>query len=191
MESSVQQIIDEAAVELPGCPRPLIAMALRDTSRDLLDRALCYKVALTAIDIVAAQYLYDLTLPAGYTGFAIRKPTLVVLNGEEQRPGIDWRMSDRDTIQLRDEPPSAITGGLEVTVALTLGDLNTADLADLEDYYATLGAGVKARLMLMPRKPWTDQPSGLMYRSEYNDGLGRAMLDGVSDGLNEPVRVRM
>lgn len=188
MHASAVQLIDECLLELPGCPRPLVAMVLRDTVRDFLRRSQVLTVELTAIDIVAETYLYTLTLPAGHDGFRIYRPTLVVLAGVEQRSGIDWRMSDATTLQLRDEPSAADTAGLEVTVALALDDEQSADLSDLEDWYPAICGGIKGTLMAQPAKPWSNPGSAMVNRAEYNDGLGKAMLHALSDGMNEPQR---
>lgn len=189
MHSSVQRLMNEVLVELPGCPRPLVAIMLRDTVRDFLDRTQILAADLDAIDIVAGTYRYTLTVPVANEGYRINRPTLVVLNDEEQRAGIDWHMQDRTTLQLRDVPQTAIEDGLEVTVALTLDDIQTADTSALEDWEAVLVAGAKATLMILPRKPWTSQQTAGYYRNEYNTGLSRAMSYVATSGLNSPVRL--
>lgn len=191
MHSTAQRIVDEALAELPGCPRPLAAAALRDTLRDFLRRSQVLRVDLTAIDIVADDYTYTLTLPAGYDGFAVYRPTLVLLNGAEQRAGIDYRMQDRTTLQLRDTPTAADTGGLEVTVSLAMDDEDTADLTDIEDWYPVIAAGMKSRLMIAPGKPWSNPAAAAVYRHEYNDGLGKAISHALTDGMGVPQRLSM
>lgn len=191
MHTTAQQILDEALLELPGCPRPLAAAALRDVVREFLERSQVLTVALDAITVVAGTHLYELELPSGQDGFRVHRPVLVVLNGVEQRAGIDWRMQDRTTLQLRDVPGSDIDEGLEVTVAVALDDVQTASLEAIEDWWPAIGAGVKARLMLMPGKPWTDPAGGAVYRRDWHDGLGRAMAHAASDGLGVPQRLRM
>lgn len=191
MDSTVERIANEAIVELPGCPRPMVYMAIRDALRDFLDRSHILKVDLDAINIVASTYLYTLTLPTGYDGFRVGRPTLVVLNGVEQRAGIDYRMQSRTVLQLRETPQAAITDGLEVTVTAALDDIETVDLTDIDDWLTTITAGVKGRLMLMPGKPWTAQQTATMYRAEWSAGLSRAMSAAALDGLTAPARVSM
>jgi hypothetical protein len=191
MHITAQRLVDEAMVELPGCPRPLVVAALRDVVADLLDRTQILTVDLAAINIVAHTYLYTLTVPVANAGYRINRPTAVVLGDVAQRAGIDWRMHDRTTIQLREEPQAASTGGLEVTVALSLDDIQDADLTDLQDWRAPIVSGVKGKLMLAPGKPWTDQQTGIMYRNEYNAGLSRALSYVATEGLNAPMRLGM
>lgn len=192
MHLTAERIVDLAMLELPSCPRALVSEALADTVGDMLDRSQVLLTDLTAINIVAATYLYTLQLPAtGYDGYRINIPTLVVLDGIEQRAGIDWRMKSASVLQLREIPQAASTGGLQVTVALGLDDIQEADITGLRNWWGALADGTKGKLMLIPGKPWTDQKTGAFYRNEYNSGLSRAMTHAATDGLNEPQRLRM
>lgn len=51
----------------------------------------------------------------------------------------------------------------------------------LNDYAETIAAGAIARLLAIPKKPWTDLASAAVYRATFNDGLGKAMGDGARD----------
>lgn len=190
MHTTASAIVDEVIVELPAAPaRPMVNAALAAVVAEFLDRTHAARAELDAIDIVAEVYLYTLALPDEYRGYRIGKPAAVVLSGEELRAGIDYRMASRTSLQLRDMPQEDATGALEVTATLALDDIHEADLSPLEEWYAAIASGVKFKMMAMPRRPWTDQQSAAYYRTEYFDGLSRAMLSAVTDGNGKPQRL--
>jgi len=169
----------------------MVVASLRDTVSTLLDRSQILVAELDPIDIVADTYLYALALPDGYEGYRINRPTLVLMNSLLLRASIDYRMNTRTILQLRETPTEATEDAIQVSVSLSLDDIQDADLTDLQEWYAAIVSGVKSRLMLAPGKPWTDQQTGMMYRSEFNDGVSRAMAFVATDGSNEPMRLRM
>ena len=153
MHETVQQVADEAMQELPSCSRPIVATLLRDVVSDFLARSQVLTVELEAMDVVAGTYLYTLDVPSAYAGYRVSTVVGVRLNGTSQRANIDWRMADRETLQLRLAPATSITAGLVVTVALTIEDIYVADLTPLLDWWGPVAAGVKSRAMMMPAKP--------------------------------------
>lgn len=191
MHSTAQQVADEAMQELPSCSRPIVATVLRDVASDFLARSQVLTVDLDAMDIDAGTYLYTLTVPTAYPGYRIQAVVGVLVNGLALRANIDWRMFDRNTLQLRSNPTADITDGLVVTVALTIDDIYVVDLTPLLDWWGPIAVGVKGRAMMMPAKPWTDQRTGPMYLAEYNHGLSDAMAFAARRGTNEPMRLRM
>ena len=190
MDATVQAAISEMLVELPGARRPLCVLAMRDVLANFLLQTQVLTAELDAIDIEEDTYLYALTLPSGYDGFKIAVPTIVVLNDEKQRDGIDWRMSGT-SIQLRDIPTEDITDGLEITVALALDDIAQCSIAGLSNWTPGIIAGAKARMMRAPGKPYSDKQTAFFYEQEYKDAISRALTHAATDGLNAPMRLTM
>lgn len=189
MHASAQRICDEAQIELPGCPRPLVAMALRETVMGFLDRSKVLVVGLDPMDVEAGTGEYPLTVPEGWSGYRIDVPLAVVLDGRRLRERADWYMADATTLALREAPTADAEGALQVTAAMQIDDIATASLDGLRTWQAAIAAGLKSRLMFMPGKPWTSLPMAEFYRREYNRGLSEAMSWAATCGLAAPVRI--
>lgn len=189
MDSTVETVISYISVNLPGCPRPLIIDAVKRELASFLRATQVHTVDLDAIDIVEDTYLYALSLPTGYTGYAVYRPTSVWLNGVAQEQGRDFRMASSTSLQLRLIPQSDLTDGLEITVSLSLDDIDTVDITALEDWTYGIQAGAMMALSLMPAKPWTSGEFAAHCRHLRNTAITAALSHAARNGANGALRI--
>ena len=175
--------------ELTGCSSNVITQRIKTTVLDFCTRSGAYWADLTAIDIVAEQSAYTLTAPAStkidrVAGVVLNDVNLETTKYEVVDDASGW------TLTLDDEPQAASTGGLEVTVVVLPLITATSIPAYLMDRWnMKFCAGVKANLMLMKQKPWTDRELALQYMREYNAGIAEARNLTMKGMKNHSLRV--
>lgn len=101
---------------------------------------------------------------------------------------------DKEKVRLVGIPTVAVTGGLELNVALKPTPTAT-QIEDwlYNDHFRTLAFGALGELLKIPQKPWTDKGLSDHYESLFREGIGIAKGEALRDhGRNDRVvgRVR-
>jgi len=185
MISSLDDLIEDMFIELPGCPEALIKQQLRLAARDFCRQSEAYKIELDPINLVADQQEYD--LEPGMNASIAR--LIWVKTGEdideftEPLDPADYVLQEEYTLKLLNAPSSSITDGLVVKVALRPEFDDECDLDPffLERYSSTIIAGAKFLLMKMPKKPWSYPDVAMLYRQEFRDGINEAKREFYYD----------
>lgn len=157
-------------------------------------------------------YLYPITLP---TGTAIVKAVQAWLNDNPIDPisqddldnefnntsfgwvGVNWRTDvnlptrfyfpDDTTVGLLLAPNA--TGNLRINVALKpTRASSTFPSWIFERYVDAIAHGAKARLMLEPKKPWSDPQTGAWHRNEFIGWIGDARIIAARAATRAPLR---
>ena len=185
--------------EVPGCPLPLLDQVIIDVWREFCNETQAWKCDLDPINVRDTVTEYELDAPNNYSQIIV--PTKVQIFRDEdspihpdaqtEEPYDAYTRFDKCAIILVLTPSEDITNGLRIRVALR--PRLTATLMDqqlFEDTYDYAAFGVKARLMLMPKKDWSAQQMGLYYQQRYWDGVGKARIDETRQRLNRRVNAR-
>lgn len=209
--SALADFHDSLMPELPGCTAAMVNFHLRSVAIEFCRSTSVWQATLDAIDAVAAQATYTLTLPADSQ----------LVRVTELRAGVNllWRYRDREIADKDeqaspcyrvDEPPFDLNADL-TQITLQPDEVPTADAVDwllisvaltptldaaavpeflLTQYRDTLRAGTLARLMAMGRKPWTDRELSSFYRSEWESAKNFAAYQAQVGNTRRVLRVK-
>lgn len=159
-----------------GCPTPTIIAAVRQAAEELCRKAGVWRVDLTPIDVVALTYSYPLV--TGDADSQVVTPLVVSYDGAELPDvrTLDLRRgvpSHPDTskpstpvaymhkalrvLELYPVPEVSVTAGLKVHAKLEPTKASTGIDTDVfNENEETLVHGTLYRLMVQPKKDWTD-----------------------------------
>lgn len=196
--------------ELPGCTVAMLNLHLRQVVREFCAKTGAWREPLTAVNTVAAQAAYTLTLLADSELVHVTK---LIVNGvilwrhQDRKPAAtDTEVEPKYTV---DEPPftldhnlailtmatdeiptAAVTGGLVVEAALKPIEACTTIPAFLFTQYSeALRYGTLARLMKM-KKPWGDRPLALDYESRWHSALNLAAYQAQVGNTRRTLRTK-
>lgn len=182
--------------EVPGVSTDLVKLHLRQTAIEFFEESGVFNVMLDPISVNANIAEYDLDNPDSTVDIAQIKqvwfgskkldPTTFDELGQAPDTWMDRKAEEptnytqeaQNTIRLFPTPTKSLRNGLRVRVALR----PSLTAAGLEDWVATkyiqeLCAGVKAVLMEMSNKPWSNPGDGAKYRALYESAKTRATVD--------------
>lgn len=98
-----------------------------------------------------------------------------------------WYFADDNTVGLV-MPPDA-GGNLRIEVALKPTRVSTSFPAVIfERYIEVVAHGAKARLLRIPKKPYTDFKLALWYNQEFDAAVGEAMISTARGETRAPLR---
>ena len=172
----------------PGAPKLLMTRTLRETLRDFCRQTEAWQETLTAIDVVASTQSYALTSSNGDIAgvvWASYNDDAMDPTSEDQldHESPEWRDGDEGTpdkyfvrntryIYLYPTPSSALTGGLDVIVALMPTDTATSVEDFLfDDFRDTIKHGALERLFDMRGQEWYDPIESERHGSKYRTGV--------------------
>jgi hypothetical protein len=207
-------LYDDVMPELPGCDLPLALHHIKRTCNDFYDSTMCSRETLALMDVTVNVPTYAI-VPSDSANFDVDRVLEVrLLNGSRykkldptKRSTLDIFCEDWDTqtgtptqylqdavnsVTLVKIPDTTITGGLKVTIAKVPLYAGAGIDDDIFAAYAeTLAKGVKARLMRMAKKPWTNQVQGATYAKEYGIELSAAAVLAAKGFGRAPFRSRV
>jgi hypothetical protein len=179
--------------QLAGCPDPLIEHELRRACQDFFERSRAWVVVQDAIAVAANQATVPLT-PLDATTDVVRLEG-AWLDGVQLRVRStadmdaaffdDWQAHTGvastvvqimpGTAMLYPIPLAGATTGLRLRLSVKPGDSALGIPEDLYvKYRDALAAGARARLMLQPGKPWTNEGLGVGYSGMFEAAIDRA-----------------
>lgn len=188
-------------VMAPGCPEPMADYALLRAAQEFfkatrIDKLFMDPITLKAnpADLVHSYINYDVPLPRNREIVRIEKAllntrTIDVVTQDLLPP--DWMTNgigisecvftlDRKTVNvLPSRDVTLIPGGytLVLQCSLTPSDKAIGIENDQFDLYAeAISWGAAARLMLQPKKPYTDVNLGALKRAEFMDAIGMVSI---------------
>lgn len=187
---------DHILPEVTGVAPALADFHLRQQCVEFCENSRIHTAEITPIDILANTATYTLTSPvsgaepfevnaAWYNGRPLDYAPIDALNQASNywrsRTGTEalgFTQKQPDQIILYPQPDTALVGGLRVDLVLRPTSVATG-LTDwiANRYMKYLAAGVKARLMSMPDKPWTRPDFAQQYLALYQAGETRATID--------------
>lgn len=168
-----------------GVPGPTLDAQILAACIEFCEKTHIWVETLQSIGVIANKAEYDLTLP---TGSRIIAPRSMIHVDKEIRPLTEddlninspgWRTATANRasnfvmlspirIRLVPVPTESAARGLH-TIKVALKPTRSATTVPdilLEDYYEAIGHGAKARLLAIPKEPWSHPPT-----SKYHDEL--------------------
>lgn len=177
--------------ELSGAALPIIDHWLRNTAIDFFDRSKAYVVDLAAIDAVASQMGYTLTLPANTDLVEIKS---IFFSGKPLDPKArqflesrfpDWRsevgapdyytQQDLNNVLLVPAPSANATGAIKIQAAIkpSIAAIGIEDWL-FAKWRQALCSGTKAKMMAMRDVPWASPDHVAINLSAYEDAVMKA-----------------
>jgi hypothetical protein len=201
--------------EVPGCPADVALRAIRHTIIEFCEKSLIYQVTQDPITLRAGLDNYDLDAPKGYR---VQKVMRAWFKGSELEPvapddivtpdvynttignytpsksqPVGYTQKDFDTVSFLPIPDQTYTNAITMRVALVpLRDSTSCENFLYEQWGEYIACGAKARLMLVPGKPYTNQEAAAVNQGRYmtalNDARQRAIRGNVRSDLSVKLR---
>jgi hypothetical protein len=178
---------------LPGVGLPLLEHELRRAAQDFFSGSRAWRIVLDPIGTEAGVFEYQMMADdrgqdvvrieaAAYLSGGL---DVLTLPDVVTRYGADWwnaSGSPAAVTQLRPgyislcpTPDAAVADALVLTVSVRPSDTSTGIDDDLAiKFRSALIDGAKGRLMLMPKKPWTDFQLGSVLSARFGDKVDDA-----------------
>ena len=205
----------EVLPEVPGCPPEMALQAIRNTVIEFCQKSLIHQVTLDPLTLVDNVCDYD--LDSSSKDKQVVKVMKVFFKGQEIQPvapddiiapdaysrtvgGYEatkgptkaYTQKDFDTITFLPIPDQRYQNAITMRVALA----PTRDSTQFEDFlFNTWGeliaCGAKARLMLNPGKPYTNQDAASVNQMRYMTALNDARQRATRGNVRSDLSVRM
>jgi len=176
---------------------PVTEHAIKKAVIEFCNRSWVWKFLPDPADITAGEAYYDLEYP---NGGEISSIIDMAVDGVPITPkSIDWLNSnmprwqttlatpkyytqlDTEQVILAEKPPSNITGGLTMTLAIQPDQKATSFPRWIATQYLyVITAGALSNLMLMTGTPWANEKTGTYHLDAFTKGVNDAKTDGVA-----------
>lgn len=177
-----EDMLNDVLPDVPGCTNELAINALRNAAIELYTKSWIYTQACDPQQTVIGVADYDLDIFTNYKNIGIVSAQIddaklipigvTSLNRSNLRwqddTGTPTNYLAYDYMSVRLYPIPDKVATLHTTVALTPTKTATGIEDFIYDLYSEqLAAGAKARLMLIPNKPYTDPNTSREYRAQF------------------------
>lgn len=197
--ASLDDFFPNVTLEVPECPLVLIRHQIRNAAIEFCEKTLAWQYDCAAVNAVAGQASYTLSIPAGtdihnissvrHNNWPLTAVTSEWMNDNytawESETGVQASSViyiPPLTIKLYPFPNTTGTGTIKVRV--TLKPSRTALTLDdnlYNRYVESIAAGAKYRLMAQPKKAWTDPEMSMYYRGIFSKGINSARADFITN----------
>jgi hypothetical protein len=179
--------------EVPGCPNIVVDFAINNTLNDFCTVTRLWSQTLTPISSVADQMDYTVAAVTGadfvrfervaFDGVPLTQRNLDQLDGLYPAGWADLTgtplhcVTNSDgSLSLVPAPAAVVADGIKIRASLAPSATGTT-FPDLlfRRYSVEIAAGVKASLMSMAGKPWSNPDMALTYSAIYESGRSDAM----------------
>lgn len=201
--------------DVPGCPSDVAIRAIRHAVIEFCEKSLIHQITQDPISIRANYSDYDLEAPKG---FRVHKVMKAWFKGVELTPvapddittpdtyntvigdytpsksePTGYTQKDFDSVSFLPIPNQSHTNAITMRVALVpLRDSTQVEDFLYEQWGEAIASGAKARLMLNPGKPYTNQEAAAINQGRYmmamNDARQRAIRGNVRSDLSVKMR---
>ena len=196
-----EQFLDYVLPDVPGCSLPAANIAIRQAAIAFCEQSLAYKTSHNPIAVVAGTAEYDFQPPDETVVHVITyakfdDTELQCRVGEYGISNPDWR-SEEGT-------PKYIFGGMTSLTLIPLPDVSgtltmivalkpspTADGIDdniFNEFREAIVHGALSRLMLSPKKPYTDAQLGGYHAQQFTIKTGSAGMRTARNYTRMPLR---
>jgi hypothetical protein len=201
--------------DVPGCPADVALRAIRHTVIEFCEKSLINQVTQDPITLRANITDYDLDAPTGYRVHKVMKawfkgvemqpvapdditvpdPYSQTITGytPSKSPPNSYTQKEFDTVTFLPIPDQVYANAITMRVALVpLRDSTKFDDFLYEQWGEYIACGARARLMLTPAKPYTNQEAAAVNQNRYlmaiNDARQRAVRGNVRSDLMVQMR---
>lgn len=192
---------DDVMPELPGAELPVVLYQIKRVCKDFYERSLYSRETLPGINVVALTSSYSV-VASDAANFEVGKILSVRFNnGSSAGPSkLDPRTKDQldielpnwdtqtgnpryytqtgvDNVTLALVPNTSYAAGLIVRVSkIPLSTGGGIDDFVYDKFGDEIGLGVKARMMRMPKKPWSNPVMAGAYMTEFDQEVAAAAM---------------
>jgi len=194
----INELKTQALQEVAGVDIPVFERVCRDTAREFCEQTQGWIDKLDPMNLREDVSQYELEAPNDFSCIIV--PTRVrIFEPDDQEPVHPDTLQQSTYFQYLMEPDRCVLDlvyapqrdqvkALHVQVALRpRRDKRQMCERFYDDWYQGLAYGVMSRLMLMPRKQWSDQETGMYYKRLYWDWIGKAKIDRNRRFMNRPL----
>lgn len=200
----------ELRPHVPGCPDVLAKAEIRRAAQALLESSRAWQVDLAPLPVAAGQSAVTVAVADAVEQKLVRVEA-VWYDGKELRPATpkaldaqcsdDWKTHTGTpvrflqltpgTVTLYPKPVTAAITGLQARVSLMPGEESTGLPEDIASLYTdVIQAGARARLMIYPKKSWTDINLAGVYASAFSGGVDKARAEVARAFVNGRIASR-
>lgn len=188
--------------DVPGCPLAMADLQLRQAAREFCETTLAWVEWLDDVTTVADVLEYDFDLTPLQEVIQLQRATIDDKNlpvASERDIPPDWRVSasmDRCVFTLDKKAfyvvPAQSAGLLVATQCALKPSQTAAGVEDFihEQYAEVIASGAKARLMLSPKKPYTDGTLAAYHRGVFDSKCSEIAWQVAKSHGNAPRRTR-
>lgn len=191
--TNISNLFEYVVLDVNNVPQPVLWQKAREVIRDFCKFTRAWRLDIDTVPVKTNVKEYD--IDDNPTGTEIVAVTDVKLDDRYLRANTDYKLQDDDlsVLILANYPGSTEGTGLEAT--LLLQPTLTADSIDdqlYRDYQEAFVDGLKAFLMLMQKKTWSDREMGAYYKREYEIKRTDARIREIrGKGLNPIMTARV
>lgn len=200
--------------DVPGCPADVAIRAIRNTVIEFCEKSLIHQVTQDPITIRANLTDYDLDAPTGYRVHKVMKAwfqgaelspvapdDIVTPDAYSQSVGgytpsksqpTGYTQKDSETVSFMPIPNQDYPKAITMRVALVpLRDSTKFDDFLYEQWGEYIACGAKARLMLTPGKPYTNQDAASVNQARYMTALNDARQRAIRGNVRSDLSIKM
>lgn len=163
-----------------GCPEPIMDRYVFEAVRDFMAKTQIWRVELPAINLVAGQTAYTITIPSPESTHAkLEKILWAKIEGNLLAAPAQYYMKPDETAIILEQAPSRnITGGLTIMISLNIKNGGT-EIDDLifTRFRQTISYKAKQHIASEKDKPYSDKEKVQEYRNQYLLGLEKALFE--------------
>lgn len=195
------QFMDYVLPDVPGCPIPAANIAIRQSAIAFCEQSLAYKAAHDDVAVVSGAAEYAFVPPAETVVHAI---TYAAFNGDELQSRVgeygisnpDWRSEEGTPkyifggmTSLTLIPAPDVDGTLTMTVALKPAyDATGIDGSIFNEYREAIVHGALSRLMLSPKKPYSNPSLATYHNQQFTVLTGQAGMRAARSYTRAPLK---
>lgn len=177
---------------VPGISPDFASIHIRQAAADFFERSKSYIVELTPQTTTAGVSDYTYQLPENTDMVKVLEAWI---NGQEAGTELQYRNREARTgiyglspLRYRAYPTPSGTGTIAITAAVKPGALSTGIPDEyFSQHYEAISWGAIARLLAVPKKPWTDIATASVYANQFTN----ASAETQSKTLKSYGRARM
>lgn len=199
--------------DLPGCAEIVAVQQIRNTVIDFCEKSLVVQVDLDPVTLLAGQADYDLEPPANrlvtkVIGLFYKNDLLPpsaqddvqratfynpnAINADSRSNPTTWMQKDTKTFSVFPVPKDKENNAITIRAAIKPTRASTScDDVIFEDYAEYIGAGAKARLMIVPNKSYTNPNLVMTQNQLYMQGVNMARQRASRGHTRANLRVKM
>lgn len=204
----IDDILPQLLIDAPECPDPVAARALIQSAGEFCRDTMVWNIFPDPVPLVDEQAVYTIVVPAGSRAVAVMAAWV---NGRELKPKTlaeisrtlpGWQTATgsepvlfnsqqgEDSVRVFPIPLQAAGAPLLMRVAVEPTDAAT-ELPDtlMAPYGEAVIQGALARLMLQPRKPWSNPDLGAFNGTRFASAKTEARIKVLHDGAPGSLRV--
>ena len=205
MTIAFASMLDDVLPDVAGCSTALATNAIRNTVIELYKKTQIKTTNASPITVIPTVSVYALQVAANLQIVGVKN---VYLDGNKLNPVtnldlqnssvlvgnlagdvLGYQVDNGSSIHLYRNPKK--TGILDVLVAVAPNTQAVEMDSDIYYLYSeAIAAGAKARLMSIPKKPFSDSATAMMYRQQFSEAVRDAHWRALKGNTLSEIKVQ-